>query len=255
MSETFLSARWQRLVMLNWAVEPALLEARVPRGTVLDREGGHVWISAVGFLFLDTRVLGLPIPLHRDFEELNLRFYVRRDVPDPIRGLPNRRGVVFVKELVPLPAVAWVARTLYGENYEARPMRNELRRGEALLDQEGALQPGDHLSYGWQSEDGLWGEIGGEVEGAAQPLVAGSHPHFIAEHYWGYAAQRDGGTMEYEVEHPPWQVHALARPFLRGDLIGLYGAELAHALNRPPDTAWVADGSEIKVNKGHRLER
>ena len=140
---SFLRARWRHLVLLNYAVDPALLAPLVPRGTVLDLHEGRCWMSVVGFLFLDTRVRGLAIPGHQDFEELNLRFYVRREVADEARGEPVRRGVVFVKELVPRFAIATVARLLYNENYVALPMDHTILRAGEPLPEGAPLQPGD----------------------------------------------------------------------------------------------------------------
>ena len=37
-------------------------------------------MSVVGFMFADTRIRGIAIPFHRTFEEVNLRFYVKRSV-------------------------------------------------------------------------------------------------------------------------------------------------------------------------------
>jgi uncharacterized protein len=103
----FLRAEWRDLVMLNYEIDPDLLRSRIPAGTELDSWNGRTFVSIVGFRFLETRVLGVPIPFHRDFNELNLRFYVRR-----LAGDEWRRGVVFVKEVVPRRAIAWIARAL-----------------------------------------------------------------------------------------------------------------------------------------------
>ena len=35
------------------------------------------YVSLVGFMFKNTRLLNIPIPFHTDFEEVNLRFYVK----------------------------------------------------------------------------------------------------------------------------------------------------------------------------------
>ena len=107
--------------MLNYTVDPRLLAPLVPPGTEIDFENGETFLSVVGFLFLDTRLLGLPNPLHRDFEEVNLRFYVKRKSADTWR-----RGVVFIRELVPRHAIALIARACYGENYLAVPMKHEI---------------------------------------------------------------------------------------------------------------------------------
>jgi len=71
--------------MLNFVVDPAIIAPLVPPGAELDYENGETFVSVVGFLFLDTRLLGLPIPFHRDFEEVNLRFYVRKKSADTWR--------------------------------------------------------------------------------------------------------------------------------------------------------------------------
>src|SRR6266513_2477095 len=121
MPRRFLTAEWRSLAMLNYEVDRSVLARRVPPGTELDSWGGVVYVSVVGFLFLKTRVLGVPIPGHRNFEEVNLRFYVRRKADGEWR-----RGVVFVKEIVPRRAIAAVARGLYGENYVAMPMSHAI---------------------------------------------------------------------------------------------------------------------------------
>lgn len=252
---SFLRARWRHLVLLNYAVDPALLAPLVPRGTVLDLHEGRCWMSVVGFLFLDTRVRGVAIPGHQDFEELNLRFYVRREVADEARGEPVRRGVVFVKELVPRFAIATVARLLYNENYVALPMDHTILRAGEPLPEGAPLQPGDRVGYGFRQRDGVpdWGQVAARVAEEAAPLAPGSYAHFIAEHYWGYARQRDGSTVEYEVRHPPWWVHPAEDARLEGDLERLYGPELGAALRRPPDSAFVAEGSEVEVLEGAPL--
>ena len=121
----FLTAEWRYLAMLNYEVEPERLMPLVPKGTELDTHDGKTFVSMVGFLFLNTRVMGLAIPFHRDFEEINLRFYVRRKAEDGWR-----RGVVFVKEIVPRTAIALTARWLYNENYVALPTGNVVVRSQ-----------------------------------------------------------------------------------------------------------------------------
>lgn len=235
----FLTAAWRNLVMLNYEIDPAILASRVPRGTEIDSFDGRVYVSIVGFLFLDTRVLGVPIPFHRDFEELNLRFYVRREV-----GGVVRRGVVFVKEIVPRVAIAWLARTVYNENYVAMPMRHHVRLPDA--DHDGRVE------YSWDSGS-RWNRVSARIAGAPEPMKSGSHEEFIAEHYWGYAAQRDGRSVEYEVEHPPWRVWRALDPALDCDIHRLYGDEFSAALATAPSSAFVAEGSEIVVRRGTKV--
>ncbi len=227
--------------MLNYAVERSLLAGLVPRGTELDEWRGRSYVSVVGFLFLDTRVLGVPIPFHGRFEEVNLRFYVRRRSGDEWR-----RGVVFVKELVPKLAVTLVARALYNENYVTLPMQHDIQR------------PADEphrvtlVSYRWMLE-GRTNQISVAVEGPLQPLVAGSEEEFVTEHYWGYTRQRDGGTCEYNVQHPRWQVATAARAELDCDVSRLYGPAFVEPLRAKPVSAFLADGSEVTVSRGVRV--
>ena len=239
MARPFLTAAWRHLAMLNYRVDPDLLAPLVPRGTELDAHDGVTYVSIVGFRFTDTRVLGIPVPFHRDFEELNLRFYVRRTV-----GGETRRGVVFVKELVPRRAIALVARIAYNEPYEARRMSHHIARSPA--------KP-LYVSYSWQQRGGDWAHLSLTTAGKPQPLVSGSREEFITEHYWGYTRQRDGGTVEYRVEHPPWRVWQAERASVTGDLVELYGTALGPVLSEPPDSAFLAEGSEVMVHTPRRV--
>lgn len=238
---SFLTAEWRHLAMLNYEVDRAALLERVPRGTELDDWRGRTYVSMVGFLFLDTRVLGVPIPFHRDFEEVNLRFYVRRKAKEGWR-----RGVVFVKEIVPRVAIALTARLLYNENYVALPM------GHALGYAPDEPERIESASYRWTLA-GRIGRLSISVASRPAPLVAGSEEEFIAEHYWGYTAQGDGGTVEYAVEHPPWRVAPASNAELDCDVAGLYGDRFGEALSGKPVSAFLADGSRVTVSRGVRV--
>ncbi|MFZ1132587.1 MAG: DUF2071 domain-containing protein, partial [Terriglobales bacterium] len=227
------------LAMLNYEVDPALLLPFVPAGTQLDSWNGRVFVSLVGFRFLKTRLLGcLPIPMHSNFDEVNLRFYVRRQVNGEVR-----RGVVFIRELVPRWAIAFVARTVYNENYLALPMAHELRS-----------VPGNRLSvaYRWRNAK-RWSEINLETSGPPELPVVGSVEQFITEHYWGYAAQPAGGCVEYRVAHPSWRVWQAPHSAFQGDAEKLYGKEIAALLQREPQCAFLAEGSPVSVMRGQKL--
>jgi uncharacterized protein len=221
-ARSFLTAEWRYLAMLNYRVAPELLLPYVPVGTELDSWGGATYLSVVGFLFRDTRVLGAPVPFHRNFEEVNLRCYVRREV-----GQEVRRGVTFLRELVPRRAIAAVARLAYNEPYTALPMRHHLGPVDPTTDAPAAVE------YGWRRR-GAWSRLSVEPSGPARPLMPGSEEEFITEHYWGYTRQRDGGTVEYRVEHPRWQVWQVRHACLDGDLVPIHGAHVAAALAGAP---------------------
>jgi uncharacterized protein len=227
--QAFLTAEWRHLALLNYEVDAALLAPYVPKGVQLDFWRGRTYASLVGFLFLNTRVRGMAIPFHRDFEEVNLRFYVRRG---------DRRGVVFIREIVPRRAIAWVARAMYGENYVRLAMRHAIAAAK--------------IEYGWRY-GGQWNRIAVSTGGPPQPFSPGSHEEFIAEHYWGYARRSAKATDEYRVEHPPWRTQASAAAGFEGSVAGLYPRQFEFLNQRAPDTAFVADGSAVTVSRGRRL--
>lgn len=235
----FLTAEWRDLVMLNYEVAPASLRDFVPRGTELDAFGGKTLVSLVGFRFLRTRIFGaVAIPFHSNFDEVNLRFYVRRrDESGEVR-----RGVVFVREIVPRGAIAVIARLAYNENYGCYPMRHHV----------GVDGAGVSATYEWRL-DGKW--IGLRAEAAGVPTLPAdrSIEQFISEHYWGYSRQRSGGTAEYQVKHPQWRVWRSSSARFEGDGAAMYGAAFGEVLERPPDSAFIADGSAVSVFAGKRI--
>lgn len=224
--------------MLNFSIEPRVLEPLVPAGTMLDRFDGTVYASLIAFDFLDTRVKGVAIPFHRSFEEINLRFYVRREVAGEVR-----RGVVFVREVVPRRAIAWLARALYNENYVARRTRRSFTPRP---------DGGGSIGFEWRDR-GDWLHLGAEYCGDPSLPLPGSEEEFITEHYWGYSTQRDGGTVEYRVEHPQWRVWRASSWSMDGDFRRFYGDVYGPALERPPTSVFVAEGSAVKVRQGEKL--
>jgi uncharacterized protein YqjF (DUF2071 family) len=223
--------------MFNYEVDPLLLLPLVPRGAVLDTWNGTTYASIVAFRFQRTCILGIPVPLHRDFEEANLRFYVRRELPAELR-----RGVVFIREIVPRRAVAALARWLYNEPYRALPMRSSVETTPHLA-----------VQYSWQLAR-VWHSVAART---GRPLVlpgAGSFEQFIAEHYWGYTRQRDGSTIEYHVTHPPWAVAPAESHRIDADLGLVYGSAFAACLTQPV-SVFLAAGSPVTVSRPVSLER
>jgi uncharacterized protein len=236
----FLTAEWRYLTMLNYAVDPALLSTLAPRGTELDEFQGKTYVSLVGFRFERTRLRGLWIPFHSDFDEVNLRFYVRRRV-----GGEVRRGVVFVREIVPRWAIAKVAQAAFGERYVALPMQHKVIEPTS---EGGRIQ----TEYRWR-HGGKWSVMRGEASGRPATPPADSREAFFIEHYWGYAAQAGGGTVEYRVEHDRWRIWPSAQARFEGDGSALYGASLGECLARRPDSVMVAEGSAVAVHSGERI--
>jgi uncharacterized protein len=234
----FLSAEWRDLVMLNYEVEPALLQNHIPPGTQLDAFEGKTYVSLVGFRFCRTKLLGfLPVPFHANFDEVNLRFYVNRKEGDEVR-----RGVVFIAEVVPRWAIAATARALYNENYKSCAMVHRIESSDSAKIAE----------YQWRVA-GRWCKLSAQAQGAPAHPAEGSLEQFITEHYWGYSAQRAGGSLEYHVAHPSWQVWSTITAEFEGDASVLYGTVIGNALQRRPDSAFIADGSRVTVSTGRRM--
>ena len=240
-TRSFLTAEWRYLAMLNYPVDQEIIRPLAPRGTELDLWDGEAYISLVGFLFLDTRVLGIAVPFHRNFEEVNLRFYIRHKAQSEWR-----RGVVFVKEFVPRRAIAAVAHMVYNENYANASMTHSIDSSG------GFLRPGGTVAYTWHAREG-GGRMAVTTQGEARLPAQGSHEEYIAEHYWGCSVQRNGGTKAYRVEHPPWKVWDSKSAEFDGDVESLYGDCFVDCLSTPPRSAFVADGSAVTVCTGVKL--
>ncbi|HJP60492.1 MAG TPA: DUF2071 domain-containing protein [Gemmatimonadaceae bacterium] len=238
MTLPFLTAQWRYLAMLNYEVDPAVLAAHLPKGTLLDDEAGRHYVSLIGFLFLDTHVFGLPAIFHQNFEEVNLRFYVRRELSHE-----SHHGVVFVREVVSLPLIAQTAKLTYNEPYTTAPTQHTIVRTND------ELQTVEYL-FGARPRQC---RLALHVEGVPSQAQAGSHEQFITQRPWGFTRQRDGGTIEYAVDHPPWSIWRDARSEVAGPFGDFYPEPFSTILTGEPTSAFVADGSPIAVHLPHRI--
>ncbi|MGH9510587.1 MAG: YqjF family protein [Terriglobales bacterium] len=230
----FLTAEWRALVMLNYEVNPDPLLEYVPPGTELDCWRGKAFVSLVGFQFLRTRVFGIRFPSHSNFDEVNLRFYVRR-----WEGNENRRGVVFIREIVPRRAIAVIARAFYNEQYVACPMRHAVELNSSR----------SHAAYNWKSGTG-WNKITLAATGKRLLPEEGSLEKFITEHYWGYSRARGSGCVEYRVEHPQWRIWSATNAAFEGDAAEPYGKDWVEVFTQKPSSAFLAGGSGVSVYRG-----
>lgn len=234
---SFLRAEWRRLALANYAVDPAILQPFAPYGTELDQWQGTTYVSLVGFLFKNTRMLGLKIPLHINFEEVNLRFYVKyKDDSE------WKRGVVFLKEIVPRPALTFVANTLYREHYQTRKMRHEWRETQTSL----------LTRYEWKDR-GQWQSFSVESEKQAVDIAPDSEAEFITEHYWGYTRIKPKVTCEYGVTHPRWQCYPVKDYQVDVDFGQVYGPAFGFLTGLSPKSVMLAEGSPITVETKRQL--
>jgi uncharacterized protein YqjF (DUF2071 family) len=236
MAKTFLTAEWRKLIMANYIVAEDALQPYLPVGTELDRYIGRSYVSLVGFLFQSTRLKSVPIPFHRTFEEVNLRFYVQHTKSTG----EQRRGVVFIGELVPRFALSVVANAVYGESYVTVPMRHR-------WEEDGVQRS---VRYQWRRRS-RWNELRVKAAAVPQPIVAASAEEFFTEHYWGYTKRGDW-TSEYEVRHPRWMMYPILEHSIDVDF-ALYGTGFASLSQREPESILLAEGSEIEVCAGERI--
>jgi hypothetical protein len=243
---SFLTAQWKKLAFANYEIDPKLLLPYLPFGTELDLWEGKCYVSLIGFMFEDVKLLGLPIPFHTDFEEVNLRFYVKRyDNEEDRKKDIYKRGVVFIKEIVPKPAITFVANTIYGENYETMKMSHTWKENEDNRE----------VEYRWQKNSNTKiNSIYLKTAKNLSEIEEGSETEFITEHYWGYAKQNDKKTNEYEVTHPKWQKYDVLEYKINTDFGGIYGQEFSFLDNQEPNSVMLAEGSKITVEPKSKIK-
>jgi uncharacterized protein YqjF (DUF2071 family) len=234
---TFLSAEWRKLILINYAIEEKHLLPYLPAGTQLDTYNGICYVSLVGFMFVNTKLKGIPVPFHQNFEEVNLRFYVKHKT----KNGAERRGVVFIKEIVPKMMISFVANTLYGEHYETLDMDHSWNEHDGLLEVE------------YKIEKDQWYSMKVIADTASEEIPVSCEAEFITEHYWGYTKLSDTETSEYEVWHPRWKVHPVKSYSCDFDFGKVYGDDFAFINELKPFSVMLAEGSEIKVMEGGKL--
>lgn len=234
--KVFLTAEWRKLALAQYSVDKEILSKYLPQHTILDDWQGKYYVSLVGFMFVDVKLRGFNIPFHTNFEEVNLRFYVKFK-----EGGIWKRGVVFIKEFVPKPAITFVANTLYKENYQTLAMKH------LWVEQKDQLE----VAYSWKNRN--WNSFAVTATSKAEDILAGSEEEFITEHYWGYTKIAENKTSEYGVEHPRWQAYPIKDYKINVDFGINYGDDFAFLNSATPDSVILAEGSEIRVLKGKKF--
>ena len=235
----FLKAKWENLLMLNYEVDPNVLSNHIPPGTELDLWEGKALVSMVGFMFADTSVLGIKWPFHINFEEVNLRFYVKY-----FNGNIWKRGAVFISEIVPKPAIAIIANQLYNEHYRALRMRHLI-----------VPEPNGFTNYLYEWKlNGEWNTLGARVSNEFAPITPGTAEEFIFEHYWGYNGLNSNTSIEYQVEHVSWETAKVKDFVFDANVNELYGAAFEPYLKGKPHSVFFARGSEIGVRMGEKIK-
>jgi uncharacterized protein YqjF (DUF2071 family) len=230
--KTFLKAKWQNLIMVNYEIAPLILKPYLPKGVELDYFEGKTYVSLVGFLFKDSSIFEIPIPFMGTFEEVNLRFYVTRKV-----GNENRRGVVFINETVPNKLVAWVANKLYKEHYIAIPTKHEWNFTANKKE----------ILYQWKVNKS-WNRIQVVASTNKSKMEVGSIEEFIFEHYFGYTKVNANNSIEYKINHPCWEINSIFKYQVNCDFAAFYGNDFAVLNNTKPHSVMLAEGSDISLD-------
>lgn len=228
---SFLTAQWNDLILINYVIDPKKLEKYVPIGTELDLWKGKCYISLIGFMFENVKVLGIKVPFHVNFEEVNLRFYVKR-----FENNEWKRGVVFVKEIVPKKAISIVANTLYNEHYSTLPMKHT--RTEDTTSK--------FFKYEWKKDE-KWNYISMKTNKTLLPIEENSEVEFITEHYFGYTKFNSTKTIEYEVTHPRWNQLEVLDSEIKVDFESIYGSDFSFLQDLTPTSVFFAKGSAITI--------
>lgn len=231
MQTEFLTAEWNNLIMANYIIDPNILLPYLPAKTELDVYNGNVYVSLIGFMFENTRILGIKVPFHVNFEEVNLRFYVRYND----NGV-WKRGAVFIKEIVPKPAISFIANIIYNEQYSTMHMKHFFHYNLNEI----------KLGYQWKYQH-KWNRIEATAESIAVLMLPGTEEEFIAEHYWGYSKYNSKITFEYAVQHPRWKIFPVKNYTIDCDFTALYGQSFSILQNAEPNSVFVARGSAIRI--------
>lgn len=233
----FLTAEWRYLLILNYEVSREILTAYLPACTELDSWNGQPYVSLVGFLFIQPRIAGiLPIPFHPHFEEINLRFYVRRK-----SGNDWHHGVVFLREIISKPLIAWTANITYGEQYRVMPTRHSPR----LLNRD--FHTGERVEFSWRPHSG-WNHLSARVGPGSDAISPGSAEEFFLIKNWGYSRLTEKSSREYRVDHPYWRVWQAVDPSVHCDVPQIFGPEFTDPLSEPPASMWFANGSPVVMH-------
>ena len=218
--------------MANYVVPKETLLPYVPNKTELDFYKDETYVSLVGFMFLNTRIKGFSIPHHTNFEEVNLRFYVKHN-----DGGNWKRGTVFIKEIVPKPAISFVANKLYNEKYTTMKMKHFHVEKNNFIE----------TCYEWEYKN-KWNKLKAVCHKKSLPMRINSQEEFIAEHYWGYSKYNDNKTYEYEVWHPRWEIFQVSDYIIDCDFKEIYGNEFSFLKETKPSSVFMAKGSEIRIH-------
>ncbi len=228
----FLKANWENIIMVNYEIDPKTLTPFLPKGVDLDLFNEKCYISLVGFMFKKTKLFNIPVPLFGTFEEINLRFYVKRTEENG----STKRGVVFINETIPYPIVAWTANKLYNEQYTVVPTKHRIVEENSIK----------KVKFEWLINQ-KWNSIDVTSSSGSDKMQLNSMESFIYEHYYGYTKIGENETEEYKLQHPSWKVSEVLDFKINCDFEAMYGKSFAVLNQTNPEAVFIADGSAVAI--------
>lgn len=230
--KNLLTCEWRKLAFANYIIPPEILEKYLPAHTKLDYFNGNCFVSLVGFQFRNIKVAGVKVPFYSDFEEINLRFYVKR-----FDGAEWRKGTVFLSEIVNKKALGLLANTLAREHYQILPTSQEIRETEDRLD----------VNYSWKfrEKEQFLRVIGSKL---ITPYEQHSESDFILDRLYGYGRINEEVSNEYSISHNTWQTYEVREYSINVDFMRQFGPEFSILTSMTPHSVLLAEGSKVQVN-------
>ena len=219
---TVMYQRWENLLFLHWAVDPHIVQDKLPPGLHVDTFEGHGWLGIVPFAMRDVRPAGLPaVGPVSNFLELNVRTYVHDEC-----GVP---GVWFYSLDCNQPVAVLIARMIFGLPYRQAKMRADF----------GAVADYRSLRRGTSEEARfVW-----QPHGPSQTASPDTLEFFLLERYHLYAVRR-GRLLRGTVAHAPYEFRAA-----KVEALSVVPATLAgfDNLETPPRHICHSDGLDVRI--------
>ena len=228
---SLLTCEWRKLAFANYIVPPEILEKYLPAYTKLDYFNGNCFVSLVGFQFQNVQIAGIKVPLHTNFEEINLRFYVKR-----FDGAQWKKGTVFISEIADKTALSTMANSIFHENYQTLPTKQEVEEGDEFL----------KTRYSWLHDE-EWQHIEVKSTTIASPMARDSEEEFLLHRLWGYGKHSEKETNEYHFSHPSWHTYGVQEFSIKVDFTRVFGSEFNILSSAIPHSVMLAEGSSVSA--------
>ncbi|GAB5561011.1 MAG: DUF2071 domain-containing protein [Synoicihabitans sp.] len=217
--------RWDDLLFLHWAWDPAEIQASLPAGLTVDTYDGRAWMGIVPFWMNAVRPRGLPaVPWLSWFLELNLRTYVYDKNGDP--------GVWFYSLDCNQPIATVIARRFFGLNYvHARQSGQRPPSGDRREFHSQRRSTSGESHFRWKPA--------GDVHSA----TLDSLEFFLVERYRLFSYHRNQ-LFSGRVWHEPYQISSVN---IDRAETALWVDQGRTAPNRAPDHAMTSTGVTVSI--------